>query len=260
MNFNILVGILIPFAGTSLGACCVFFMKKQISQFLQKGLNGFAAGVMIAASVWSLLIPSMEQSAKLGKFQILPTVAGFGIGILFMIFLDKQVSHIYENAQKVSDTKSGFQKKSMLLLAVTLHNIPEGMAVGVGFAGALKNNLALTFTAAFALALGIAIQNIPEGAIISLPLKAEGVSKIKACIFGVASGAVEPLAAFLTILASGLVIPVLPYLLSFAAGAMVYVVIQELIPEMAQGKRSYMGTYMFALGFVIMMSLDVILG
>lgn len=260
MNFNITWGILIPFVGTSLGACCVFFMKKQISQFIRKGLNGFAAGVMIAASVWSLLIPSIEQSVKLGKYQLLPTVIGFGTGIVFMIFLDKEVSRIYVNVEKAEGRKNRFQKNSMLLLAVTLHNIPEGMAVGVGFAGAMKDNLALTFTAALALALGIAIQNIPEGAIISLPLKAEGMTKTKACIMGVLSGAVEPLAAFLTILASGLVIPVLPYLLSFAAGAMVYVVIQELIPEMAQGRRSYMGTSMFALGFVIMMSLDVILG
>ncbi len=260
MNFNIVLGILIPFLGTSLGACCVYFMKKQISSFIQRGLSGFAAGVMIAASVWSLLIPSMEQSVKMGKFQVLPATVGFGIGILFMIVLDRQVLRIYAAVEKEKRKKSSFQKNSMLLLAVTLHNIPEGMAVGVGFAGAMKSNMALTFTAALALALGIAIQNIPEGAIISLPLKAEGMSRKKACILGILSGAVEPLAAFLTVLASGLVIPILPYLLSFAAGAMVYVVIQELIPEMAQGRRSYMGIGLFALGFVTMMSLDVILG
>lgn len=260
MNLDIIGGILIPFAGTSLGACCVFFMKKQISLLIQKGLNGFAGGVMIAASVWSLLIPSMEQSSNMGKFQIIPAVTGLAIGIWFMMYLDRQVSKIYKNVEKVKETNNSLQKNSMLLLAVTLHNIPEGMAVGVGFAGAMNSHMPLTFTAALVLALGIAIQNIPEGAIISLPLKAEGMTKTKACIMGVLSGAVEPVAAFLTVLASELVIPVLPYLLSFAAGAMIYVVIEELIPEMSEGKHSPVGTSMFTLGFVIMMSLDVILG
>ena len=260
MTLKALYGIMIPFLGTSLGAACVFFMKKSMGDILQKILTGFAAGVMVAASVWSLLIPSLEQAESLGKWSFVPAVTGFWLGILFLLVLDHVIPHLHMGSNEAEGPKSKLQKTTMLVLAVTLHNIPEGMAVGVVFAGFLAGNESITAMGALALALGIAIQNFPEGAIISMPLKAEGMSKGKAFLNGVVSGIVEPVGALLTILAAGIVIPVLPYLLSFAAGAMIYVVVEELIPEMSEGHHSNIGTVFFALGFSVMMILDVALG
>lgn len=260
MTLKVLYGIMIPFLGTSLGAACVFFMKKSMGDILQKILTGFAAGVMVAASVWSLLIPSVEQAESLGKWSFVPAVTGFWLGILFLLVLDHVIPHLHMGSNEAEGPKSKLQKTTMLVLAVTLHNIPEGMAVGVVFAGFLAGNESITAMGALALALGIAIQNFPEGAIISMPLKAEGMSKGKAFLNGVVSGIVEPVGALLTILAAGIVIPVLPYLLSFAAGAMIYVVVEELIPEMSEGHHSNIGTVFFALGFSVMMILDVALG
>ena len=253
-------GILIPFLGTSLGAACVFFMKKTLSDMVQRALTGFAAGVMVAASVWSLLIPAMEQSAGMGKLSFVPAVAGFWIGILFLLGLDHIVPHLHAKSGQTEGPKSQLQRTTMMVLAVTLHNIPEGMAVGVVYAGYLSGSAQITAAGALALSLGIAIQNFPEGAIISMPLRAEGMKKGKAFCGGVLSGVVEPIGAMLTILAAQLVVPALPYLLSFAAGAMLYVVVEELIPEMSQGKHSNIGTVFFAVGFSVMMTLDVALG
>ena len=253
-------GILIPFLGTSLGAACVFFMKKTLSDMVQRALTGFAAGVMVAASVWSLLIPAMEQSAGMGKLSFVPAVAGFWIGILFLLGLDHIVPHLHVKSGQTEGPKSQLRRTTMMVLAVTLHNIPEGMAVGVVYAGYLSGSTQITAAGALALSLGIAIQNFPEGAIISMPLRAEGMKKGKAFCGGVLSGVVEPIGAMLTILAAQLVVPALPYLLSFAAGAMLYVVVEELIPEMSQGSHSNIGTLFFAVGFSIMMMLDVALG
>ena len=253
-------GILIPFLGTSLGAGCVFFLKKSLSDGIQRALTGFAAGVMVAASVWSLLIPAMEQAADLGRLAFFPAAVGFWLGILFLLLLDHLIPHLHQNSLQAEGPKSQLQRTTMMVLAVTLHNIPEGMAVGVVYAGYLAGTAQITAAGALALSLGIAIQNFPEGAIISLPLRAEGMNKPRAFAGGVLSGAVEPLGALLTILAAGLVIPALPYLLSFAAGAMIYVVVEELIPEMSQGEHSDVGTLTFALGFTLMMALDVALG
>lgn len=253
-------GILIPFLGTSLGAACVFFMKKTLSDMVQRSLTGFAAGVMVAASVWSLLIPAMEQSAGMGKLSFVPAVAGFWIGILFLLGLDHIVPHLHAKSGQTEGPKSQLRRTTMMVLAVTLHNIPEGMAVGVVYAGYLSGSTQITAAGALALSLGIAIQNFPEGAIISMPLRAEGMKKGKAFCGGVLSGVVEPIGAMLTILAAQLVVPALPYLLSFAAGAMLYVVVEELIPEMSQGSHSNIGTLFFAVGFSIMMMLDVALG
>lgn len=253
-------GILIPFLGTSLGAACVFFMKKTLSDMVQRSLTGFAAGVMVAASVWSLLIPAMEQSAGMGKLSFVPAVAGFWIGILFLLGLDHIVPHLHAKSGQTEGPKSQLRRTTMMVLAVTLHNIPEGMAVGVVYAGYLSGSTQITAAGALALSLGIAIQNFPEGAIISMPLRAEGMKKGKAFCGGVLSGVVEPIGAVLTILAAQLVVPALPYLLSFAAGAMLYVVVEELIPEMSQGSHSNTGTLFFAVGFSIMMMLDVALG
>ena len=253
-------GILIPFLGTSLGAACVFFMKKNLSDMVQRSLTGFAAGVMVAASVWSLLIPAMEQSAGMGKLSFVPAVAGFWIGILFLLGLDHIVPHLHVKSGQTEGPKSQLRRTTMMVLAVTLHNIPEGMAVGVVYAGYLSGSAQITAAGALALSLGIAIQNFPEGAIISMPLRAEGMKKGKAFCGGVLSGVVEPIGAVLTILAAQLVVPALPYLLSFAAGAMLYVVVEELIPEMSQGSHSNIGTLFFAVGFSIMMMLDVALG
>ena len=253
-------GILIPFLGTSLGAACVFFMKKTLSDMVQRALTGFAAGVMVAASVWSLLIPAMEQSAGMGKLSFVPAVAGFWIGILFLLGLDHIVPHLHVKSGQTEGPKSQLRRTTMMVLAVTLHNIPEGMAVGVMYAGFLAGNAQITAASALVLSLGIAIQNFPEGAIISMPLRAEGESKSKAFLGGVLSGVVEPIGAVLTLLAAQLVIPALPYFLSFAAGAMLYVVVEELIPEMSQGSHSNIGTLFFAVGFSIMMMLDVALG
>ena len=253
-------GILIPFLGTSLGAASVFFLKKSLGDYIQRALTGFAAGVMVAASIWSLLSPAMEQSAALGRLAFLPAVIGFWLGVGFLLLLDVLVPHLHQGADTPEGPKSGFSRTTMLVLAVTLHNIPEGMAVGVVYAGYLTGSAQITAMGALALSLGIAIQNFPEGAIISMPLKAEGMSKGRAFLMGTLSGAVEPLGALFTIWAAGLVVPALPYLLSFAAGAMLYVVIEELIPEMSQGEHSNVGTICFALGFTLMMALDVALG
>lgn len=260
MYADIFRGILIPFLGTALGAACVFFMKRTLSTGIQRALTGFAAGIMTAASVWSLLIPAMEQSADMGKLAFLPAVIGFLVGILFLLGLDHLIPHLHMNSSEAEGPKSKLKKTTMLVLAVTLHNIPEGMAVGVVYAGYLTGSAQITAMGALALSVGIAIQNFPEGAIISMPLKAEGMSRGKAFLMGTLSGAVEPLGALFTIWAAGLVVPALPYLLSFAAGAMIYVVVEEMIPEMSQGEHSNIGTLCFAFGFTIMMALDVALG
>ena len=252
--------LLTPFFGTALGAACVFFLKKGLGDRVQRGLTGFASGVMVAASIWSLLIPAMEQSAGVGGWAFLPAVTGFWAGILFLLGLDHLIPHLHQRSQQAEGPRTQLQRSTMMVLAVTLHNIPEGMAVGVVYAGLLSGEGQITVMAALALSLGIAIQNFPEGAIISMPLRAEGMNKAKAFTGGVLSGVVEPVGALLTILAAGLVIPALPYLLSFAAGAMLYVVVEELIPEMSQGKHSNVGTLTFALGFTLMMALDVALG
>ncbi len=260
MNLSVFYGILIPFLGTSLGAACVFFMKHDMSERLSRILTGFAAGVMVAASIWSLLIPAMDQSEEMGKFAFVPAVAGFWGGILFLLLLDHIIPHLHRYSVSTEGPKSRLQRTTMMVLAVTLHNIPEGMAVGVVYAGYLAGNAKITVAAAMALSIGIAIQNFPEGAIISMPLRAEGMKVSKAFAGGVLSGIVEPVGAMLTILAAGYIVPALPYLLSFAAGAMIYVVVEELIPEMSQGEHSDLGTIFFAVGFTVMMSLDVALG
>lgn len=253
-------GIMIPFLGTALGSAGVLFMKNKMNPLLQRALTGFAAGVMVAASIWSLLIPAMERSEFLGHWAFLPAVIGFWLGILFLLILDRAVPHLHMNSSKAEGPQSSLQKTTMLVLAVTLHNLPEGMAVGVVYAGWISGDAGITAMGALALSLGIAIQNFPEGAIISMPLRAEGVSKGKAFLYGTLSGVVEPAGAALTILAAGFVVPLLPYLLSFAAGAMIYVVVEELIPEMSEGNHSNVGTVLFATGFTVMMALDVALG
>ena len=257
---NTFYGILIPFLGTTLGAACVFFLKKALSESLQRALTGFAAGVMVAASVWSLLIPAIEQASGMGRLSFAPAVIGFWCGILFLLLLDHVIPHLHRNCEQTEGPKIHLRRSTMLLLAVTLHNIPEGMAVGVMYAGYLSGNAQITAAGALALSLGIAIQNFPEGAIISMPLRAEGMSKPKAFLCGTLSGIVEPIGAFLTILAAQHIIAFLPYFLSFAAGAMLYVVVEELIPEMSQGRHSNLGTLFFAIGFTLMMALDVGLG
>ena len=257
---NLALGIMIPFLGTAAGAACVFFMKGQIRPLVQKMLLGFASGVMVAASVWSLLMPSMDMAADMGKFAFVPAAVGFLLGIAFLLAMDHLVPHLHMGCEEPEGLKSSWKKTTMLVLAVTLHNIPEGMAVGVVFAGMLQGEGMITLTGAFALSLGIAIQNFPEGAIISLPLKSEGFGSGKAFLYGAASGIVEPIGAALTVLLAAYITPVLPYLLSFAAGAMIYVVVEELIPESAEGEHSNIGTIGFAAGFVLMMILDVALG
>ena len=254
------LGILIPFLGTALGAACVFFMKESLGDMVQRALAGFAAGVMVAASVWSLLIPAIEQSAEMGALSFLPAFIGFWVGVLFLLTLDHVIPHLHVGSEEAEGPKSRLGRTTMMVLAVTLHNIPEGMAVGVMYAGVLSGNAQITAASAFALSLGIAIQNFPEGAIISMPLKAEGENKGKAFLGGVLSGIVEPIGAVLTLIAVRFNVPALPYLLSFAAGAMLYVVVEELIPEMSQGKHSNIGTVFFAVGFSVMMVLDVALG
>ena len=255
------LGIMIPFLGTTLGAACVFFMKKSLGDLVQRALAGFAAGVMVAASIWSLLIPAIEQSEDMGKLSFLPAFIGFWVGVLFLLLLDRLIPHLHVGSEQAEGPKSKLGRTTMMVLAVTLHNIPEGMAVGVMYAGFLAGNTPqITAASALVLSLGIAIQNFPEGAIISMPLRAEGERKGRAFLGGVLSGVVEPIGAVLTILAAQLVIPALPYLLSFAAGAMLYVVVEELIPEMSQGRHSNLGTVFFAVGFSVMMTLDVALG
>ena len=257
---EIFLGILIPFIGTTLGAACVLFMKKTLRKQVQNALAGFAAGVMVAASIWSLLIPAIEQSENMGALSFFPAVVGFWIGVLFLLTLDHLIPHLHVGSEQSEGPKSKLGRTTMMVLAVTLHNIPEGMAVGVMYAGFLAGNTQITAASALALSLGIAIQNFPEGAIISLPLRSEGESKGKAFLGGVLSGVVEPVGAVLTIIAAQMIIPALPYLLSFAAGAMLYVVVEELIPEMSQGEHSNIGTVFFAVGFSLMMVLDVALG
>ena len=260
MHGEVIQGILIPFLGTALGAACVLFMKNTLNILLQRVLTGFAAGVMVAASIWSLLVPAMEQAADMGQWAFVPAVAGFWLGILFLLVLDRTIPHLHQGSSEPEGPRVALKRTTMLVLAVTLHNIPEGMAVGVVFAGCLSGDSAVTMTGALALSIGIAIQNFPEGAIISMPLKAEGMKKQKAFLYGMLSGIVEPAAALLTVLASGFIVPALPYLLSFAAGAMIYVVVEELIPEMSAGQHSNMGTVFFAFGFTVMLALDVALG
>lgn len=257
---EVIKGIVIPFIGTTGGAACVFFMKKSMSTTLEKALSGFAAGVMVAASIWSLLIPALEQSEGMGKWSFIPAVVGFWIGVLFLLLLDHVIPHLHVNSEEAEGPKTNLQRKTMLVLAVTLHNIPEGMAVGVVYAGWMSGNVQITALGALALSIGIAIQNFPEGAIISMPLRSEGVKKSKAFLYGTLSGIVEPIGALLTILAASVIVPALPYLLSFAAGAMMYVVVEELVPEMAEGEHTNVGTVLFAVGFTLMMILDVALG
>ncbi len=254
------LGLLIPFVGTALGSAGVFFMKKEMDDKVQRALTGFASGVMVAASIWSLIVPALDQSEPMGKLSFLPAAIGFWLGILFLLLLDSVIPHLHMNAEKAEGPASNLKKTTMMILAVTLHNIPEGMAVGVVFAGLRSGSASVTAGGALALSLGIAIQNFPEGAIISMPLHAKGESKFKAFMGGALSGAVEPLGAFLTVLAAGIIVPAMPYLLSFAAGAMMYVVVEELIPEMSEGEHSNIGVIMFALGFTLMMALDVALG
>ncbi len=254
------IGILLPFFGTALGASCVFMMKKKLAPILQKMLTGFAAGVMTAASVWSLLIPSIEMTDKEGLSGILPAIIGFMIGMAFLLFLDNYIPHQHLDSKQSEGPKSHLSKTAKFVFAITLHNIPEGMAVGVALAGALEHNSYMSMAGAIALSVGIAIQNFPEGAIVSMPLRSMGNSRRKSFLIGALSGAVEPIGAIITILLASIVIPVLPYLLAFAAGAMIYVVVEELIPETQNGKHSNMGTVGFAVGFILMMVLDVLLG
>ncbi len=254
------LGILIPFLGTTLGAAMVFFMKNAMNNKLEKLLLGFASGVMIAASVWSLLIPSISMAEGQGKIAFVPASIGFLLGVGFLLVLDILIPHLHFNSDEPEGVKSKLKKTTMMVLAVTLHNIPEGMAVGVILAGALSGNSGITMASALALSIGIAIQNFPEGAIISMPLKSEGVSKLKSFLYGTLSGIVEPIGAIITILLTSTVVPILPYLLSFAAGAMIYVVVEELIPSSQEGDHSNLGTIGVAIGFVIMMVLDVALG
>ncbi len=260
MNKSIFIGLMVPFLGTTLGSACVFLMKNKMSRQVERSLTGFASGVMVAASIWSLLVPAMDQTLDMGRLAFVPAFFGFWAGILFLLFLDTVIPHLHMNTDKAEGPRSKLARMTMMVLAVTLHNIPEGMAVGVVYAAFKSGNVSISAGAALALSLGIAIQNFPEGAIISMPLAAEGRSKKKAFIYGVLSGAVEPLFGFLTILAVGFIVPAMPYLLSFAAGAMLYVVVEELIPEMSEGEHSNIGVVMFAVGFSLMMALDVALG
>ena len=257
---TVIMGLLIPFIGTSAGAACVFFLKKELKDGIQRALTGFAAGVMVAASIWSLIVPAIEQSEGMGSFAFVPAFIGFWAGILFLLLLDHIIPHLHVRINQTEGPKSKLTRTVMLVLAVTLHNIPEGMAVGVVYAGLMSGSANITAGGALALALGIAIQNFPEGAIISMPLYSEGKSKPKSFVLGVLSGAVEPVFGALTVLIAGLVVPAMPYLLSFAAGAMLYVVVEELIPEMSQGKHTNVGVISFAIGFSLMMALDVALG
>ncbi len=260
---TVIWGLLIPFIGTAAGAACVFFLKKDLRVSVQRALTGFAAGVMVAASIWSLIVPAIEQSADKGRWAFLPAFIGFWLGILFLLFLDHVIPHLHRSIDREDQTegpKARLNRMIMMVLAVTLHNIPEGMAVGVVYAGLVAGSANITAGGALALALGIAIQNFPEGAIISMPLFAEGKSKLKSFGLGVLSGAVEPVFGGLTVLAASHVVPAMPYLLAFAAGAMLYVVVEELIPEMSEGRHSNIGVVFFAVGFSLMMALDVALG
>ncbi len=256
----LLAGLLIPFGGTALGAALVFFLRERLKRPVERMLTGFAGGVMVAASIWSLLLPAIGQSRAMGRLAFVPAVLGFWAGILFLLLLDHVIPHLHRHAKKPEGPKSDLKRTTMLLLAVTLHNIPEGMAVGAVLGGVLGGNVSITFAGALALSIGIAIQNIPEGAIISMPLKAAGFPSRKAFLYGILSGVVEPVGGTLTVVASTLIFPAMPYLLSFAAGAMIYVVVEELIPETAEGPHSNIGTVFFAVGFSLMMTLDIALG
>ena len=260
MEKNLLIELLLPFLGTSFGAGCVFFLKGGMKRLLQRVLTGFAAGVMTAASIWSLLVPAIEQAADMGRWAFLPAVIGFWLGVLFLLALDRTIPHLHRDGSRPEGPRTRLKRTTMLVLAVTLHNIPEGMAVGVVLAGWMSGDSGITAAGTLALSMGIAIQNFPEGAIISLPLRAEGMGKGRAFLYGILSGVSEPLAAILTMLAAGLLLPALPYLLSFAAGAMVYVVVEELIPEASAGEHSNLGTLFFTAGFTIMLALDAALG
>lgn len=252
--------ILIPFLGTVLGSSCVFFMKNNLKDSIVRALSAFAAGVMVAASIWSLLDPALAQASDMGSWSWVPAAVGFWIGILFLFILDKIIPHLHEQSDTFEGPQSKLKKSTMMVLAVTLHNIPEGMAVGVVYAGMIAGNGQISFAGTLALAIGIAIQNFPEGAIISMPLHSKGQSKAKSFLYGALSGIVEPIATIITMLATSVILPALPYLLSFAAGAMLYVVVEELIPDMSQGKHSDIGAIVFAIGFSLMMVLDVALG
>ena len=259
MELQITSAVLLPFVGTVLGSAMVFFMRGAMNLRLQRMLTGFAAGVMVAASVWSLIIPAIDQASDMGKWSFVPAVIGFWLGIIMLLALDKLIPHMHLD-YKCEGPHCSLQKSTMLVFAVALHNLPEGMAVGVVFAGWMSGNAEMTLAGAMILAIGIAIQNFPEGAIISMPLRAEGVGKGKAFLYGVLSGIVEPLGAIITILAAEFFTPILPYCLSLAAGAMFYVVVEELIPEMSEGEHSNIGTIAFSVGFTLMMILDVALG
>lgn len=257
---KLFIGLLIPFIGTALGASMAFFMKNKMNKMIEKALAGFAAGVMLSASIWSLLLPSIEMTKEQGKTEWLPAAIGFIFGIAFLLLLDTLIPHLHLNNDKPEGIRSKIKRTTMLVLAVTLHNIPEGMAAGITFAGALIGNTGITMAGAFILAIGIAIQNFPEGAIISMPLRSEGISKTKAFLYGALSGIVEPIGAIITILFAKSVVPMLPYLLAFAAGAMIYVVAEELIPQSQSRPHSNIGTISLAFGFILMMVLDVALG
>ncbi len=260
MPAKVIQGVLLPLLGTVLGSACVFIMGGSLHAKVQRALTGFAAGVMVAASIWSLLVPAMEQAEHMGRWAFAPAVAGFWLGILFLLAVDRVIPHLHQGSSRPEGPYMGLKRTTMLVLAVTLHNIPEGMAVGVVLAGWMAGSEIITAAGALALSIGIAVQNFPEGAILSMPLRAEGVKKGRAFWYGALSGAVEPVAAVLTIWAAGIVLPALPYLLSFAAGAMLYVVVEELIPEASAGEHSNLGTLFFAAGFAVMMALDVALG
>ena len=260
MSAEVIRGILIPFAGTSLGSACVFFMRGRLNPLVQRALTGFAAGVMVAASVWSLLLPAIGQSERLGRLAFLPAAVGFWVGVLFLLLLDKVVPHLHAGLNEEEGPRNTLARTTKLVLAVTIHNLPEGMAVGVVFAGAGEGAAGLSLASALAVSIGIAIQNVPEGAIISMPMRAEGNSRWRSFVIGSLSGAVEPLGALAVVLLASLMTPVLPYTLAFAAGAMFYVVVEELIPEASEGEHSNLSTIGFAVGFVLMMVLDVVMG
>lgn len=256
----IFLGLMIPFIGTTMGAACVLFMRNELKPLVQKSLLGFAAGVMVAASVWSLLIPAMDMSSHMGKFAFVPAAAGFLLGIAFLLVLDRTIPHMHIGSEETEGPGTTLNKSTMLVLAVTIHNIPEGISGGAVFAGLLTGSGDVTMAGAFALAVGIAVQNLPEGFIVSLPVRSEGGGRGKAFLYGTLSGIVEPVAGGITVLLAAYITPVLPYLLAFASGAMIYVVVEELVPESAEGEHSNIGTIGFAAGFVLMMMLDVALG
>ena len=260
MPLETVSAVLLPFLGTTVGSAFVFFLKGKMNRTLQRILTGFAAGVMVAASIWSLIIPAMDQSAHMGKLAFLPALVGVWLGFVFLLILDHLIPHLHLNSDCPEGRDCGLGKSTMMVLAVALHNLPEGMAVGVVVAGWLGGQESISFASALALSLGIALQNLPEGAIISMPLKSNGMSRGRAFGYGVASGIIEPIGAIVTILLASWVVPILPYMLAFAAGAMLYVVVEELIPEMSEGEHSNIGTIFFAVGFTLMMVLDVALG